>query len=491
MAIGNVGAGILNVITESLYDKPIVVFREYVQNAVDSFAKISGEIEVLGLKCQIWRDKDDLYFLDNGMGIEKENFNDEMINIGKSGKRKSRNIGYKGIGRLSGIPYCQRLIFINIASYSNGNFQRFTIDGTLYNEIKNSDEYYELDWEELIEKIGVFEAEVGIDEIDDIKKILERYPEMFEKSDTGFLVILNGIKGILNTVMEEEDFLQELGWLLPVNLKKELFELNQKDLFYDMLEPVEGGIVPAKGYNIYFDNSIINSIIERPITPNMLRYYTCKLNLRYAVGFHTFLRDKIAVIKGNDFSGIRIYIDNMLLCDESELLPILQQYGFIKHTVNELVQTVKGIGAMIYITDKVSISANARRTFIEVIDSDSLEFLKLLAEFVESIYEARYALSKYSSGVKKVEVNQGQLSELKNNATAALLRLAREEIKLEDQEPIGNKNFEDLSETEQKQVVKRKINKMISDRVKTYLSQTTSYNYESAFEDFKTWLHTN
>lgn len=34
-----VGTGILSVITESLYDNPIVVFREYVQNSVDSILK--------------------------------------------------------------------------------------------------------------------------------------------------------------------------------------------------------------------------------------------------------------------------------------------------------------------------------------------------------------------------------------------------------------------------------------------------------------------
>ena len=39
MSENKVGAGILNIITESLYDNPIVVFREYVQNSVDSFLK--------------------------------------------------------------------------------------------------------------------------------------------------------------------------------------------------------------------------------------------------------------------------------------------------------------------------------------------------------------------------------------------------------------------------------------------------------------------
>ena len=39
MSDSKVGAGILNIITESLYDNPIVVFREYVQNSMDSLLK--------------------------------------------------------------------------------------------------------------------------------------------------------------------------------------------------------------------------------------------------------------------------------------------------------------------------------------------------------------------------------------------------------------------------------------------------------------------
>ena len=43
MSNNYVGAGILNIITESLYDNPIVVFREYVQNSVDSIFKENYE----------------------------------------------------------------------------------------------------------------------------------------------------------------------------------------------------------------------------------------------------------------------------------------------------------------------------------------------------------------------------------------------------------------------------------------------------------------
>ena len=114
MSNNYVGAGILNIITESLYDNPIVVFREYVQNSVDSIFK---ETDRNNYEIKIWYDGNDLCFLDNGKGIDSDFFFDEMIKIGNSSKKKSKNLGYKGIGRLSGVPYCQKLTFINITNY--------------------------------------------------------------------------------------------------------------------------------------------------------------------------------------------------------------------------------------------------------------------------------------------------------------------------------------------------------------------------------------
>ena len=53
MSNNYVGAGILNIITESLYDNPIVVFREYVQNSVDSIFK---ETDRNNYEIKIWID---------------------------------------------------------------------------------------------------------------------------------------------------------------------------------------------------------------------------------------------------------------------------------------------------------------------------------------------------------------------------------------------------------------------------------------------------
>ena len=125
MVKGKVGASILSIITESLYDKPIVVFREYIQNSADALDKVGDTGNDGNLSAQIWMDKNDLFFLDNGTGIDSDKFPNAMIDIANSGKTKTKSIGYKGIGRLSGIPYCSALSFINIIDYKNRVFQEF------------------------------------------------------------------------------------------------------------------------------------------------------------------------------------------------------------------------------------------------------------------------------------------------------------------------------------------------------------------------------
>ena len=93
MKKGFVGAKIVNVITESLYDKPIVVFREYVQNAVDSIRKVQQQNNAADLYCKIWIADNSLYFLDNGDGIKSADFENKMVNIAMSGKSRNKEIG--------------------------------------------------------------------------------------------------------------------------------------------------------------------------------------------------------------------------------------------------------------------------------------------------------------------------------------------------------------------------------------------------------------
>lgn len=490
MTNGNVGASLLSIITESLYDKPMVVFREYVQNSVDSLDKVVDEDNKKHLHCKIWTENNNLFFLDNGIGIQKDGFWDKMRDIGFSEKKKSENIGYKGIGRLSGLPYCKKLIFINILSYKNNSFQKYVLNGEKYNEIKNQLNFNELEYYGLIDQIGTYAPGISDHtELSDIKSLLEPYKDIFVEQDTGFLVILWSISRILALTIQHDTFETELGWLLPVKFRDELFESHIGVLFKEITDnnTNESSIIPAKAYNISYNNRQL----ERPISPSMLRYYTCKVKfLDYAVGFHTFDRQAIAIDKKNEFKGIKLYIDNMLLCDETELIPQLQKYNLIGHTSNELIQAVRGLGAIIYITDKINISANARRTFIEATDRQSIEFLLLLAEFISNIYKARYALSRYRNRKKIFGEKEETLNKIKKEAIEALQTLAMEEITI-DFEDEQQQTFYDKSEIEQKQIIKKRLTKYLDDKIKEYLLLTNTFDYDNAVSDFQKWLSSN
>lgn len=480
MSNNYVGAGILNIITESLYDNPIVVFREYVQNSVDSIFK---ETDRNNYEIKIWYDENDLCFLDNGKGIDTNLFFDEMIKIGNSTKKKNKNLGYKGIGRLSGVPYCQKLTFINIANYESMEMQYYSIDGAKYEELKAAGEDKGVSFVDIMNLIGSSYTQNDIAINERYLKKLQKYKDLLEKTNTGFLVILEGISPVLKNTIEDENFFKNLQWLLPVDFEQSLYSCENGELFEDLTTETENNPPIISFCKITFNDTAI----YRPIKKDMLRDYLCKSNFKYAVGFHSFNKNKIVIDRNNTFTGIRIYIDNMLLCTEDELLRSLENYGLLTHTLNGQLQSVRGIGAIIYITDKVNISANARRTFIEVTDNDSLEFLKLIAEFVNTIYDTRYALSNYMNAKEKHEQNSEFVKKLKEMALINLKKLAKEDIDLPLDE-IDETPFDSLSVPEKKRIIKKNITRKLDISLKEYLNSLTVYDSENAYEEFIKWI---
>ena len=476
-----VGAGILSIITESLYDNPIVVFREYVQNSVDSIIKKDQQDKY---KIKIWNENDSLFFLDNGCGISAEDFYKKMTTIGGSSKNRQRNLGYKGIGRLSGVPYCAKLHFVNILDYSNRKTQFYSIDSDKYGAIKDRGIEGQLLFSDLMQKISVFEENFDCTQNELISSAIKKYENLLSTTNTGFLVVLEKISPVLKNTLGAQSFFTDLQWLLPVDFSNDLYSSDKKELFNDLVYSNSCNISPIRYCNIAFNDKPI----FRPIKKEMFRRYVCKSNFEnFAIGFHSFNGDKICIDRENIFSGIRVYIDNMLLCDENELLQNLDHFGLLSHSLNGQIQSVRGIGAMIYITDKVNISANARRTFIEVTDNDSLRFLKLIAEFVNTIYDTRYALSNYSSAKLKSERSEKKIEELKSAALDNLKKLAQEKVELTN-DYDDSVVFSDLSISDKKKIIKKRISNQIDVELRQYLKEKESFDYSRAYDDFYNWL---
>lgn len=482
-----VGSDILNIVTKSLYDEPIVVFREYVQNSSDAIERAKNDVEdVATLRCNIWLNDQNLYFLDNGTGIEQDEFENVMERLADSTKNRKKDIGYKGIGRFSGLPYCDTLKFINIINFDNNEFMEYKISSIEHKKLidEYQDKKHSLTFEQLMKRIGSYSEKINEENVEKIKKEIEENADIFKDRNVGFLVKLENINSVLSKAIKgskKESFMTTLGWLLPVPFKESLLE--EKTPINDFtIQDKDSDIIPAKSYNVYYSNEKV----ERPITPDMTRNYIYKIDFDVAVGFQSFSDSGIAIDNSNSFSGIRIYINNVLLCDESELIPMLDKYELLNHSVNEMLQTVKGIGAIIYITNKVFITANARRTFIEIEDGASFDFLKQIASYIEKIYKARYSISDYYSNAKKIDVDEKKLEALYAKASKYITELADEKILVPQY-----KEPENPDATEQKRIIRNKINAYLSDKVKNYIKANPEYDPDNIIENFLIWFDDN
>lgn len=111
-----IGKYTLESLTTGMYSEPKIVYREYIQNSVDSLEEAVniGIIEEQGMRIDIIVDAEEsrISVRDNGMGISVEKAPSTLLNIGNSSKRQSNNRGFRGIGRLGGMSYCHGLRFV-------------------------------------------------------------------------------------------------------------------------------------------------------------------------------------------------------------------------------------------------------------------------------------------------------------------------------------------------------------------------------------------
>lgn len=110
-----VGKYTLESLTTGMYSDPKIVYREYIQNSVDSLenAVSLGLIEPQSMRIDIVVDMECSYISikDNGTGIPADVASETLMNVGSSKKRNANNRGFRGIGRLGGMSYCDTLVF--------------------------------------------------------------------------------------------------------------------------------------------------------------------------------------------------------------------------------------------------------------------------------------------------------------------------------------------------------------------------------------------
>jgi hypothetical protein len=109
------GAFVIETLTLGMYGESRNAIREYVQNSRDSLRQAIDDGLITAAEARIDvemdADHDGMTIRDNGHGIRIENAAKILASIGASNKDYRVNAGFRGIGRLAGIVFCDRLIF--------------------------------------------------------------------------------------------------------------------------------------------------------------------------------------------------------------------------------------------------------------------------------------------------------------------------------------------------------------------------------------------
>jgi hypothetical protein len=109
-----VGKDILELLTSSMYVDPMSLYREYIQNAADSvdLAKSIGTLKTRGcVEIRIDPASRSVSVRDNGAGLGGAEFVHQLTALGGSKKRGTGFRGFRGVGRLAGLAFCQELVF--------------------------------------------------------------------------------------------------------------------------------------------------------------------------------------------------------------------------------------------------------------------------------------------------------------------------------------------------------------------------------------------
>ncbi len=197
-----IGKDIFELFAGAMYAEPLSIFREYVQNAADSV----DEARDLGLTHEHESDvqisfnhaERSVRIRDLGAGVSNAQFVRRLTSIGGSRKRGTSARGFRGIGRLSGLGYCQELVFRS-RSTGDAKVKEMVWDGrALRDRLRNAD--YDGSLSDLVREVATVADLPGAE-----------YPSHF------FEVELRKLLRIKNDVLLNEEAVRSyLGQVAPV-----------------------------------------------------------------------------------------------------------------------------------------------------------------------------------------------------------------------------------------------------------------------------------
>ena len=398
-----VGRNLLETITSALYESPIILFREYVQNSLDAYnsaTKNEGKDSISDFKVEIDIDKKNrrIKILDNGYGIlSKEKFEKDMLSFGDSDKTdRSQFIGFRGIGRMAALPFCETLIFENKTQNAT-SIDFCTWQGAKYRELLNSDTTDNTTFDQIVRSI-----------VD-----LEHKPCSVNNTHYFRVEIINYSYEI-DELLEQVNFEVSLTQLLPIKysdafparqkIEDKYREFMNEDLCDFMCCVSLNGKELRKRYTNdahILDSDVIFWEIREKSSGNE------KPGDKIGLLWFTFNK-KMTAAKDSDY-GIMVRSKNVLMGNNDTFATICANSKERVATYSELTATLRGVYGE-FLINSPTLKDNARREWFRT-DEYSVYLKYVIVDFMKRLYKYRYAASKYFrlSSDEKVETKKMNL----------------------------------------------------------------------------------
>ena len=404
-----VGKDILEILTTGMYLDPLVIFREYIQNSVDSIDEalsenILGSIEDSKIYLSLDHSKRNIIITDNGKGLSNKDFIKTMTSVGDSKKRNTLARGMRGVGRLCGLAYCQMLIF-----RSSSTKDKFVYEATWDCKQMRSllKENNKLDLSVLLSKVVSFSK---------YEKKLE-FPHFFE------VEIIKPLRLKWDILMNEDRISNYLCQIAPVPFS---LELKIKD---QIEEAIKQEYKDYRYYNIFLKTPALQMNIDetdeiKQIFKPLLNDFSLK-----AESTDSLQNLEIIKIKGNDdniaavgwiahssylgsipkrelISGIRARVGNIMIGDETIFKDCFSEERFSSWSIGEihiLDQRIKPNGRRDNFED--SIHSQLVKSEINLLANDISNRCRVNSNFRNKLKHARSNQARSKELLHIVELN--------------------------------------------------------------------------------------
>lgn len=316
-----IGKNAIENLTIGMYEDSKIIYREYIQNAADQIdLAISKNYfnEKLEIDIQIDTAQRRIIIMDNATGIPKNRVISTLADVADSEKDRGSAKGFRGIGRLGGLAYCNKLRFVT--SY------------------RGEKEKTIMTWDakELIRSIN--DKTVKDDAGTLLEKIISYEYEVCEEEEHFFRVELLEIKEENSELLNIEKVREYIGENAPVPYSSKLIYKNK---IYDYMKD---RLLPKNEYKIYVNGQDINK-------PYTVRLYDLvqsgnktskkKYDEIYDIKIEEFKNERGELLawmwygissfvkripsKPNPMAGIRLRKSNIQIGDSNTLVPLFKE----------------------------------------------------------------------------------------------------------------------------------------------------------------------